>query len=128
MNTARLPAQNSRMRELLRELKSREKDMVRLLGEFVRCESPSHDKSAVDRFGHVVAREWRKRGAKVRMLHQAEREIMCDAKPGWAKAAPSSGQIMVLGHLDTVYRLGTLAKMPFRISGGRAWGPGTFDA
>lgn len=36
-------------------------------------------------------------------------------------------QIMVLGHLDTVYPLGTLAKMPFRVSAGRAWGPGTFD-
>jgi glutamate carboxypeptidase len=34
---------------------------------------------------------------------------------------------MVLGHLDTVYPLGTLAKMPFRVARGRAWGPGTFD-
>jgi glutamate carboxypeptidase len=37
------------------------------------------------------------------------------------------GQILVLGHLDTVYPLGTIAKMPFRVRGGRAWGPGTFD-
>ncbi len=34
---------------------------------------------------------------------------------------------MVLGHLDTVYPLGTIAKMPFRVLGGKAWGPGTFD-
>src|SRR4029077_15495876 len=37
------------------------------------------------------------------------------------------GQILVLGHLDTVYGLGTLARMPFRLSRGRAYGPGTFD-
>jgi glutamate carboxypeptidase len=37
------------------------------------------------------------------------------------------GQILVLGHLDTVYPIGTIAKMPFRVRGGRAWGPGTFD-
>ena len=33
----------------------------------------------------------------------------------------------MLGHLDTVYPIGTIAKMPFRVMGGRAWGPGTFD-
>jgi glutamate carboxypeptidase len=32
-----------------------------------------------------------------------------------------------VGHLDTVFPLGTTAKMPFRVSRGRAWGPGTFD-
>jgi len=39
----------------------------------------------------------------------------------------SQGQILVLGHLDTVYERGTLARMPFRVEHGRAWGPGTFD-
>ena len=34
---------------------------------------------------------------------------------------------MVLGHYDTVYSSGTLAKMPFRIKNGKAYGPGTFD-
>ena len=37
------------------------------------------------------------------------------------------GQTLVLGHLDTVYPIGTLAEMPFRASHGRAWGPGVFD-
>ena len=45
--------------------------MVRLLGRFVRCESPSGDKAAVDRFGAMVAREWRRRGAKVKILRAA---------------------------------------------------------
>jgi glutamate carboxypeptidase len=39
----------------------------------------------------------------------------------------SSGQILVLGHYDTVYSSGTLQKMPFRVSGGKAYGPGAFD-
>ncbi len=34
---------------------------------------------------------------------------------------------MLLGHLDTVWPLGTLARMPFRIAKGRVWGPGTLD-
>jgi glutamate carboxypeptidase len=33
----------------------------------------------------------------------------------------------VLGHYDTVYASGTLTKMLFRLAGGKAYGPGTFD-
>jgi glutamate carboxypeptidase len=115
------------MRKILRELKNREKDMVRLLGNFVRCESPSHDKAAVDRFGAIVATEWRRRGAKVRILRNPSRGNHLRAEVWLGQGRPPRQQIMVLGHMDTVYGLGTLAKMPFRISSGRAWGPGTFD-
>jgi glutamate carboxypeptidase len=115
------------MRKILRELKNREKDMVRLLGDFVRCESPSHDKAAVDRFGVIVAREWRRRGAKVRILRNPSRGNHLRAEVWLGQGRPPRQQIMVLGHMDTVYPAGTLAKMPFRVSGGRAWGPGTFD-
>src|SRR4029077_14730871 len=38
-----------------------------------------------------------------------------------------AGQLLVLGHYDTVYSTGTLASMPFRISAGKAYGPGVFD-
>jgi glutamate carboxypeptidase len=36
-------------------------------------------------------------------------------------------QLLIIGHLDTVWPLGTLAKRPFRIDGDRAFGPGIFD-
>ena len=115
------------MLKILRELKNREKDMVRLLGDFVRCESPSHNKAAVDRFAAIVAREWRRRGAKVRILRNSSRGNHVRAEVWLRPGRPARRQLMVLGHMDTVYPLGTLAKMPFRVSGGRAWGPGTFD-
>ena len=35
--------------------------------------------------------------------------------------------ILVMGHLDTVHPIGTLAKLPFRRENGRAWGPGIQD-
>jgi glutamate carboxypeptidase len=114
------------MTSLLRELRGREKAMVRLLGEFVRCESPSHDKAAVDRFGRMVAREWRRRGAKVRILRQTGRGDHVRAEL-WLGEGRPAGQILILGHLDTVYPIGTLANVPFRVADGRAWGPGTFD-
>jgi len=113
-------------RELLRELRRREGDIGRLLGQFVRCESPSHSKAAVDRLGRMVASEWRRRGAKVRILPQTVRGDLVRAEIFLGKGRPT-GQLMVLGHLDTVYPLGTLRRVPFRVDRGRAWGPGTFD-
>jgi glutamate carboxypeptidase len=35
--------------------------------------------------------------------------------------------VMLLGHMDTVYPMGTLATMPCRVTGERLWGPGSFD-
>ena len=100
--------------------------MARILGQFVRAESPSLDKAAVDRFGKIVAAEWRRRGARVALLRQSERgdHVRAEWNPSGTRAR---GQILVLGHLDTVYELGTLARTPFRLARGRAFGPGAFD-
>jgi glutamate carboxypeptidase len=117
---------NVKMRQILRELRGREREMLGLLERLVECESPSHDKAAVDRAGRIVASEWRKRGAKVNLLRQEARGNHVRAELFLGRGRPT-GQIMVLGHTDTVYPLGTIRKMPFRVSGGRAWGPGTFD-
>jgi glutamate carboxypeptidase len=121
-----MASRNPPMKQILRDLRAQQSAMMKLLAEFVRCESPSHDKLAVDQFGHLVAREWKRRGANVRILRQAERGNHVRAEI-WLGQGKPARQIMVLGHLDTVYPFGTLAKMPFRVSGGRAWGPGTFD-
>ena len=123
------------MQELLRLLRRREKEMVATLRKFVECESPSADKEAVDRFGEIVAREWRRRGATVRVIRQREtgNHVRAEIAPGALSPKGQSagtrrgGQILVLGHLDTVYPVGTLRSMPFRVVGGRAFGPGTFD-
>src|SRR5271155_3874312 len=119
-------SENMPMKKILLELRGRQGSMVKLLGEFVRCESPSHVKRAVDECAAMVAREWRRRGATVRILRQTQRGNHVRAEI-WDGAGRANGQIMVLGHTDTVYPLGTLAKMPFRLAQGRAWGPGTFD-
>jgi glutamate carboxypeptidase len=116
----------STMRSLLGWLRPRERAMTSLLGRFVRAESPSFDKAAIDRLGRIVASEWKRRGATVTLLRQSKRgnHIRVEWRP---RANHTGAQILVLGHLDTVYDVGTTARMPFRISRGRAWGPGTFD-
>jgi glutamate carboxypeptidase len=141
-----MTAENITMRDLLWGARAREAEMVRLLRRFVRCESPSYDKAAVDRFGALVAGEWRRRGAAVKILKQRlrgdhlrvemaagiGRVIVKDHGRGFGRRERrgedlADGQILVLGHLDTVYPIGAIAKMPFRLAGGKAWGPGTFD-
>jgi glutamate carboxypeptidase len=117
---------SSQVLPVLKWLRPREAAMVRLLKQFVRAESPSTDKAAVDRFGRMVAAQWRRRGAKVTLLRQGGRgdHVRAEWNPQGNRAR---GQLLVLGHLDTVYGLGTLARMPFRLSRGRAYGPGTLD-
>jgi len=100
--------------------------MVRLLRRFVQAESPSTDKPAVDRFGRLVAAEWRGRGARVRLIRQPRRGDHLRAELFLGRGRPR-GQILVLGHLDTVYDLGTLERMRCRIARGRFWGPGSLD-
>jgi glutamate carboxypeptidase len=117
---------SSTMNELLRWLRPQKQRMVALLGRLVRAESPSFDKAAVDRCGNLLAAEWRKRGAKVEYLRQPERgdHLRCEL---WLGRGKPQGQILLLGHFDTVYGLGTLRRMPFQVRGGKAFGPGTFD-
>ena len=114
------------MRALLQHLRPRQSEMVATLGRWVNCESPSFSKPAVDRCAQLVAAEWRKLGASVQLLSQKHRGDHVRAEV-WLGSGRPAGQLMVLGHTDTVYEAGTLESMPFRVSGGRAWGPGTFD-
>ena len=100
--------------------------MLRTLETFVRAESPSTEKAASDVCAQVIAAEWSKRGVHVESLEQKHRgaHLRITCGPGNTKAR---SQLLVLGHYDTVYASGTLAKMPFRTAAGRAYGPGVFD-
>ena len=100
--------------------------MLRTLGKFVRAESPSTEKHAADACARIIALEWRKRDVRVELLEQKHRGAHLRVTRT-SDDAKSRGQILVLGHYDTVYSTGTLAKMPFRVAAGRAFGPGAFD-
>jgi len=95
----------------------------------VECESPSLEKAAADRCCALIAKEWRAAGAHVERLPNAQRgdHLRIVWQPSEARAMRSTGQLLVLGHYDTVYASGTLRRMPFRVKGGNAFGPGVFD-
>ena len=109
----------------LRYARQKQNDIVALLRELVECESPSDDPGSVNRFTELLAD--RARGiARVRRFPGGAfgRHLRMEfSLPGRER----SGQILALGHSDTVWPLGTLKSMPFRNSGGRLWGPGVLD-
>ena len=97
--------------------------MIALLRQLVEQESPSFNKDAVDALGSVLARELERRGARV-TVHRAEKfgnHLQADFAGGSGKP------VMLLGHFDTVYELGTLSSMPWREEAGRIRGPGVLD-
>jgi glutamate carboxypeptidase len=110
---------------LLSYARARQSEMVALIRQFVECESPSDDPSAVNRFVELVS-DTVTPFAKVRTFPGGKfgKHLVCEVElPGRKK----SGQVMALGHADTVWPAGTLRTMPFRQADGRLWGPGVLD-
>jgi len=91
-------------------------------------ESPSDDKRAADGCVDAVAGIATRLGARVKRHRQRSFGDVLELRFGASGAKRKKEEsLMLLGHLDTVWPLGTLAKMPFRIADGRVWGPGTLD-
>jgi glutamate carboxypeptidase len=88
----------------------------------VGLESPSTDKAAVDRCGAELASRLEVLGGRVTRLVQPVRGNHLRAE-----FAGSARQVLVLGHVDTVWEVGRIEQMPLREEGGRLYGPGVFD-
>jgi len=99
--------------------------MLGLMRDLVELESPSHDKAAVDRCTGLVERLCKGMGGRVRRHLRKEFGDLLEARFG--RDGRGVKPVMVLGHLDTVWEVGTLKKMPFKVAQGRVWGPGTLD-
>jgi len=107
-------------------LRKRLPQMLETLRELTLLESPSLEKEPTGRCREFLAEKWLRHGTIVETVQQKHRgdhlRVVWQPAEGRAKS-----QLLILGHYDTVYPTGTLAKMPFRISAGKAYGPGTFD-
>jgi glutamate carboxypeptidase len=67
-------------------------------------------------------------GAEVELLDDAHYGATLRARFGNGSDVSANGkQLLVVGHLDTVWPIGTLAARPFRVEADRAYGPGIFD-
>jgi len=111
-------------RTILSYMREREGEIIALIRTFVEIESPTCDKAAVDRMGIAVA-DAAEDIARVTRLEQSEHgdhlRIEFDIP------TRADGQVLGLGHIDTVWNVGTLQRMPWKQADGRLWGPGVFD-
>jgi glutamate carboxypeptidase len=114
------------LQSILTTLRAKLPAMLETLEELVCRESPSTEKAAADSCARLIAGTWKKRGLEVQILEQEHRgaHLRITQAPD---SGTKRGQLLVLGHYDTVYSSGTLQKMPFRIAGGKVFGPGAFD-
>jgi glutamate carboxypeptidase len=111
---------------ILSHVQAQQTQIIALIRRMVECESPSDDPRAVDRFVDLVSTEAAP-FARVQTFPGGKfgKHLLCEfALPGPSK---KKGEILALGHSDTVWPMGTLAQMPFREAGGRLWGPGVLD-
>ncbi len=95
--------------------------MFDLLKKIAETESPTHNKAAVDAVGALVGEECQKLGGQVEVHPQTEAGNHIVARWG------AGTNILILCHMDTVYPIGTLAKMPFYEKDGKIYGPGVLD-
>jgi glutamate carboxypeptidase len=95
--------------------------LIALIREFVECESPSDSPAALKKFMGLLS-DAASDIAVVRLTGDCA--LVCRFKlPGRRK----TGQVLALGHADTVWPMGTLRSMPYRRGQGRLWGPGVLD-
>src|SRR2546425_8597395 len=96
---------------------------LQFLEAMVSMESPSFDKQLVDKFARFVGSRFFEIGGEV--------EYVPADRFGDHIVARFNGRgtdrVLLLGHTDTVWPAGEVAKRPFKIENSRARGPGVFD-
>jgi glutamate carboxypeptidase len=118
------PRQRSEAQRRLQHFEQHREDIVETIRQLVGIESPSDNKAAVDRVSVAVAEKFAALGGRAH-FHRATdfgNHLQVDFD-----GDNTQKPVLLLGHYDTVYPLGTLASMPCRISSGRLWGPGVLD-
>ena len=99
--------------------------MVEDLRRLVEMETPTGDKARLDIAAEAITSYAKKIGGETKLLTHPKAGNRVLARFGWDKRQKE--KVLLLTHFDTVWPVGTLKKMPFRVDGMRAYGPGAFD-
>ena len=110
---------------IFHHVKKKERWIRDVLRELVQQESPSEDRQAVNAAMNLVERIAREDGARPKRHKQLEFGDILELHFGPSRSLQKP--VLLLGHLDTVWPIGTLAQMPWRVADDRYWGPGVLD-
>lgn len=112
------------VKRILEYMRGRQPEIVEQIRALVEIESPTAHKAGVDSVTDAVA-DATAGIAEVTRYPQAEHGDHIRLE--FDIPTRGDGQVLLLGHLDTVWPVGTLERMPWRVSEDRLWGPGVFD-
>jgi glutamate carboxypeptidase len=110
---------------IFRHVKKKEGWIRDILREFVQQESPSEDPQAVNAAMTLAEDCGKEQEARIKRHKQREFGDVLELRFGSTRS--KRRPVLLLGHLDTVWPIGTLEKMPWREADGRYWGPGVLD-
>jgi glutamate carboxypeptidase len=116
--------QRSDIRQVSEWLLARKSEMIASVRDMVVRESPTHDKQACDALCAHLAATFKQLGGKITIHRQRKAGNHLEVTFSGSR---NRSPILLLGHFDTVYDLGTLDKMPWRHEKGKLAGPGVFD-
>ncbi len=116
------------MDAILSEAQARQRETIQFLKELVECESPSDSPEAVNRLVDLLIERTRDIATAKTLSGGGKfgRNLLLKFNlPGPKRRKP--GNVLGVGHNDTVWPVGTLEMMPWREQDGRLWGPGVLD-
>ena len=98
---------------------------IKQLEELVSIDSGSFDPEGVDKVAEAMARKYEELGLTVTKKRFDERAGYCLEVRNYPEE--ESIDILMVGHMDTVFPKGTVAKRPFTMDEKKAYGPGVDD-
>ncbi|MET3575067.1 M20 family metallopeptidase [Bhargavaea ullalensis] len=104
-------------------LQAREEEMLGLLEQLVNIDSGSRNKQGIDQIGEILKEEYIALGFDVQTIEEEIQGNHLVIRHPDAKEP----EILIVAHMDTVFRDGTAAVRPFSIVDGVAHGPGVVD-
>jgi glutamate carboxypeptidase len=113
------------IRALANHIEAQRPWMINLLQSLVEQESPSDDPASINLANALVAQTAVSFGGTAKIHKQKQFGDILELRFGPTRSRQKP--LLLLGHLDTVWPLGTLKTMPFREANGRLWGPGVLD-
>jgi glutamate carboxypeptidase len=104
-------------------LQQHQQDFFNMLQNFVELESPSHEnKEAADKCCSFLEKAFTELGFKIQRIPQKS----CGDHL-YGEIGDGEKSALIVGHYDTVFPIGTLKTMPFKIADEKAYGPGILD-
>lgn len=111
------------MEKILADIAAKESKMLPFLASMVNIDSGIDNPAGIEQVAHIVGGKLKELGFDVQYLEYSGACTHVLAH----KKGTGNKNVMLMGHMDTVFPKGTAADRPFTISEGRAYGPGVLD-